>query len=345
MDNAIILAESVFGSTYGKTANGLVRFSKRYNIKAVIDSEKAGQDAGEILSGKKSGIPVVKSFKEASQYNSNTLIVGIATDGGVLPEKYRPYIIAALRSGMNVVSGLHTFLSDDEEFLNLAKKHSSSITDVRKMFRDRKDIFTGRVKEVQSRKIAVLGTDSACGKRTTAIFLSNAMERIGIRSELIGTGQTSWMQGFRYTIVLDAMINDFISGALESIAVQAWEEEHPEFMYLEGQGSVIHPAYPGSYEIVGALHPEAIVLQVAPKRVFYDGFDGFAIPPIEKYIKILELMSERKVIALAINKESMSAGELHEFIDSSERKYGIPAFDPLSNLDDTVSYIRDTVKG
>lgn len=341
MEDAVVLAESVFGTTYGKTANGLVRFSRRYNVRYVIDSSHAGEDAGMVLSGKKSGIPIVRALPVDADPRPETLVVGVATDGGVLPPKYRKFIAEALKSGMNVVSGLHEFLSDDREFAKLARQNGCTITDVRKMFRDRKDVFTGRILEVESKKIAVLGTDSAVGKRTTSVFLSENMIRKGINSVMIGTGQTSWMQGFKYTIVLDAIINDFVSGALESVTVEAWNDLHPDYMYLEGQGSVLHPAYPGSFEIIGALHPEAIVLQHSPKRIFYDGFEKFRIPPLEKYIRILELLSDRKVIAIAVNKDDMTDNEMMDYMERTEKQYGIPAFDPLGNLDSTTSYIKD----
>ncbi len=341
MEDAVVLAESVFGTTYGKTANGLVRFSRRYKVRYVIDSSHAGEDAGMVLGGKKSGIPIVSTLQIDGVPRPETMVVGVATDGGVLPPKYRKFIAEALKSGLNVVSGLHEFLSDDPEFAKLASQHGRTITDVRKMFRDRKDVFTGRILDVESKKIAVLGTDSAVGKRTTSVFLSENMIRKGINSVMIGTGQTSWMQGFRYTIVLDAIINDFVSGALESVTVEAWNDLHPDYMYLEGQGSVLHPAYPGSFEIIGALHPEAIVLQHSPKRIFYDGFEKFRIPPLEKYIRILELLSDRKVIAIAVNKDDMTDNEMLDYMEKTEKQYGIPAFDPLGNLDGTTSYIKD----
>ncbi len=343
MDNAVILAEGVFGTTYGKTANGLVRYSKRFAIRSVIDSALAGSDAGTIISGKPAGIPVISTLSEAMETGADTLIVGTATDGGNLPPGYRPYIAEALRSGMSVVSGLHEFISDDHEFSRIARKTGSRITDVRKMFRDRHDVFTGRILDVKSTKIAVLGTDSAVGKRTTAININVALNSAGKRSTMVGTGQTSWMQGFEHTIVLDAIVSDFVPGALETVTWEAWNDGAPDFLILEGQGSVIHPAYPGSYEIIGACRPDAIILQHAPAREFYDGFEGFRIPPLENYIKILELMSGKKVIAISLNTEKMTDVEIEDFASTASERYGIPVFNPLSDLKAIPSYIQETV--
>lgn len=339
MDNAVILAEGVFSTTYGKTANGLIRFSKRYNVTSVIDSRYSGKDSGMILTGKSNGIPIVSSLREALKIGADTIVVGAATDGGFLPVEYRPFISEAIRSGMRVVSGLHEFVSDDPEFSALAEKSGSEIIDVRKMFRDRKDPFTGKISEVKAYKIAVLGTDSAIGKRTTAIILNNQINSMGRKSVMIGTGQTSWMQGFPYTVVVDSMINDFIPGGLESTTLEAWRKEHPEFMFLEGQGSVLHPAYPGSFEIIGACRPDAIILQHAPARKFFDGFEDFPIPDLSKYIQILELLSDRKVIAISINRENMTDIQVDNEIEKLEKKFGIPVFDPLRSTSSAVSRI------
>ncbi len=340
MDNAVILAEGVFGTTYGKTANGLVRYTKRFRVVAVIDSTKAGSDAGTVLAGKEKGIPIVSTVEEGIQLGARTLVVGVATDGGYIPDEYRKFISDAIIKGLNIVSGLHEFISDDPEFSALAAKHGSYITDVRKLFRDIKPPFTGQIKEVRALKIAVLGTDSAIGKRTTAVNLNNALKEKGVPTAMVGTGQTAWMQGFKHTVVVDSMINDFIPGGLESMTVEAWKEENPKVIFIEGQGSVLHPAYPGSFEIIGACRPEAIILQHAPKRKFFDGFPDIPIPDLQKYIDILELLSGHKVIAISLNREGMTEGEVRNEIRELESRFGIPVFDPLNlNVEAIMSII------
>lgn len=338
MDNAVILSEGAFGTIDGKTGNGLVRYTTRYKVTSVIDSTKKGMDSGIVISGKRNGIPIVSTVEEGMERGADTLVVGVATDGGFLPVNYRSYIAEALERGMNVVSGLHEFLSCDPEFSAIAKKSGSKITDVRKIFLDWKYMFTGKIFGVESHRIAVLGTDSAIGKRTTAVIVTNNLKKKGINTVMLGTGQTAWMQGFKHTAVIDAMINDFLPGGLEKIAVDAWEEEHPDVMIAEGQGSVLHPVYPGSFEIIGALRPDAIILQHAPKRKYFDGFPTMKIPDLGKYIKILELLSEKKVIAISINSEGMTRDEVREEIVNLENRFGIPAFDPF---DFTPSLIQE----
>lgn len=331
MDNAVILAEGVLGTTYGKTANGLIRYSSRFRIDSVIDSLHEGEDAGFVVEGRKSGIPVYRSLDELDHGNIDTMIIGAATDGGLLPFHYRPFISDALERGISIVSGLHEFLSEDQEFRSVSLRRNVPITDVRKLFRDRRDLFTGRIMNVEARKIAVLGTDSAVGKRTTAIKLNQMMNLGGNRSAIVGTGQTSWMQGVPHTIVLDAIVNDFVPGALESVTVEAWEDGKPDYLFIEGQGSIMHPAYPGGFEIIGACRPDAIILQHAPRRIYYDGFPGYVIPPLEKYIKIIQLLSDKKVIGISLNTAGMTGEEVEEYCLLAYEKFGIPVFDPLSD--------------
>ena len=62
---AIIYCEANFGEIDGKTANGLVRSSERYKILSVIDSTKAGLDAGMVLDNKANGIPIFRNLAES----------------------------------------------------------------------------------------------------------------------------------------------------------------------------------------------------------------------------------------------------------------------------------------
>lgn len=343
MKKAAVLAEGFLGTTYGKTANGLCRFTTRFDVVAAIDSTKKGLPIGEVVPKAHEKIKIVGAVEEAIGLGAETMVVGVATDGGFLPENYRPIIRRAMESGMDIVSGLHEFISDDPEFIKISKERNVSITDVRKMFMNRRDFYTGRIKEVNSKRIAVLGTDSAIGKRTTAVYLNESMKRLNHKSVMIGTGQTAWMQGFPYTVVIDSMINDFVAGGIESAILEAWDREHPEYMFLEGQGSVLHPAYPGSFEIIAAGKPDGIILQHAPSRLNYDGFD-IPIPPLEKFIKILKLLSDREVIGISLNTENMSKDQIGEEIEKLQKRFSIPVFDPLASTDPMARIIEETVK-
>jgi uncharacterized NAD-dependent epimerase/dehydratase family protein len=186
------------------------------------------------------------------------------------------------------------------------------------------------VEEVKSFKVAVLGTDSAVGKRTTAWMLVQALQEGGYRAEMIGTGQTAWMQGARYCIILDSLINDFVSGEIEHAVWTAWKEAKPDVIVIEGQGSLMNPAYPGGFEILAAGRPDVIMLQHAPARKDYDGFPGYSIHPLARQIQVIELLSGKPVVAITINHEGMRHEEIPLVCDAIQKEVGLPAFDVLS---------------
>src|SRR5437879_7854138 len=132
MERAIILCDGYFGQSTGKTANGLVRYSKRYEIVGVIDHTKAGRDAGEVLDGTPNGIPIVANVDQAIRtLKPETLIVGVATFGGYIPQEFRATLREAIANGRNVVAGLHEYLNDDREFVRLAHATGGRLTAAR----------------------------------------------------------------------------------------------------------------------------------------------------------------------------------------------------------------------
>ncbi len=330
---ALILAEGVYGSTDGKTAHGLVRRSDRFDVLGVIDSAYAGMDAGAVLDGKHRDIKIYASLEEAlaEHPDAEVLIIGAAVAGGRLPPGYRDVVLAALTRGMDVVSGLHEFLSDDPDLLRAAAEHGAEIVDVRKIYSSWRTFYTGEMDRVSSPRIVVVGTDSAIGKRTTALMLAEALGERGVRAAFIGTGQTAWMQGARYGIVLDAMVNDFITGGLEREIVRAYREERPDVIIIPGQGSLLHPAFPGSLEILTVARPEVVVLQHAPRRTHLDGYPQYPMPDLDRYLKLLELITGHGVYAITINTEGMSPGEADSVAEEYERKYGVISCAPLQH--------------
>ncbi len=334
--NAIVYCEGAFNTTNGKTAHGLVRFTNRYRVVAVIDSRYAGQDAGQVLDGRQNQIPIFKSLDEAvhragdSEFSATHFVVGLAPDGGRLPASARNAIRSAISSGLNVDCGLHDYLTEDSEMVSLAARHHVSIRDIRKPPPiNALHFFSGRIEEVKSLKIAVLGTDSAIGKRTTAWLIVNGFRHQNITAEMVGTGQTAWMQGARYGIIMDSLVNDFVAGEIEHAVWQAWNETKPEVIVIEGQGSLMNPAYPGGFEILAAGRPDIIVLQHAPARREYDGFPGYPIQPLAQQIEAIELLSGKPVVAVTINHENLLLEEISPVCKAVEQVVGLPAFDAL----------------
>ena len=334
--NAIVFCDGAFTSTYGKTAHGLVRRTRRYRVTAVIDSSVAGRDAGEVLDAKPNGIPLVADLATAVAVSRDAgapathFVIGIAPDGGRLSPPIREAIEDAIAAGLAVDSGLHDFLNDDRAIARAAAEAGVALRDVRATPpRGELHAWTGKIDQVDSYRIALLGTDSAIGKRTTAWVLVEALEEAGLTAELIGTGQTAWMQGARYSTLLDSLVSDFMAGEIEHATWLAWSEQRPDVLVLEGQGSLMNPAYPGGYEILAAARPHAVVLQHAPARLEYDGFPGYPLDPLEKQIQAIELVSGRPVIAVTINHENLDAAGVARAAADIEERTGLPAMDVL----------------
>lgn len=333
---AIVYCEGAFGTPNGKTAHGLVRRTRRYELSSIIDSRHAGRDAGEVLDGTSISLPVVASLSEALRQAevagqpATHFVIGLAPDGGRLPAEARSAVREALRSGLNVDSGLHDFLSEDPEFSELARTNGVQIRDVRRP-PDRSELhfFSGEIEKVGSFRLAMLGTDSAVGKRTTAWKIVEALEARQRTVEMIGTGQTAWMQGVRFGFLLDSLVNDFLSGEVEHAILRAWAEARPDFMILEGQGSLMNPAYPGGYELLAAGRPHAVIVQHAPMRRDYDGFPGYPLHPISKQIQAIELISDRPVVAVTLNHEGLERDDIPAACAALEQETGLPVADPL----------------
>lgn len=349
---AIVYCEGAFNTPNGKTAHGLVRFTERYEIVGVLDRNYAGHDAGEVLDGKPNGVMIYKSLESAEKkllekgIVPRTMVIGLAPDGGRLPASARGTIKKALEMGWNVDSGLHDFLTNDESLVRLARENQCTIRDIRKTpDRDKLHFFTGDIERVKCLKLAVLGTDSAIGKRTTAWILVHALREAGYKAEMVGTGQTAWMQGAKYSMIMDSCINDFVSGEIEHAVVSAYDNEHPDVIVIEGQGSLMNPAYPGGFEILAAGRPDYVILQHAPKRLEYDGFPGYPLHPLKEQIQAIEIISGKKVIAVTVNHENMEEHEIPEACKKITEETGLPAFDVLADgAGELVQHLKDKMK-
>jgi uncharacterized NAD-dependent epimerase/dehydratase family protein len=333
--NALVYADGAFNTPNGKTAHGLVRFTERYNVVGVIDHVYAGRDAGEVLDQKKYNIPVFESLAAAvvgldKEQQPRNLVVGLAPDGGRLPSEAKETIQAALEMGLNVDSGLHDFLFKDTNLMTIAEKNGCRVRDIRRTpDRDELHFFTGKIEEVDCLKIAVLGSDSAIGKRTTAWIIVHAVRQAGLKAEMVGTGQTAWMQGAKYSMIMDSCINDFVSGEIEHAVYEAWKNESPDIILIEGQGSLMNPAYPGGFEILAAGRPDFVILQHAPMRVEYDGFPGYRLHSLPEQINAIEIISGKKVIAVTVNHELMAKEDILPACAQITVETGLPAYDVL----------------
>jgi len=331
---AVVYSEASFGTCDGKTANGLVRHSERYEILAVIDSTKAGRDAGEYLDDHANGIPICADLAAAIALAGRVpdfFILGMAPLSGMLSPRERGVVLDAMARGMHIVNGLHEFLNDDPEFAAAKAAHHVTILDVRRP-RAKKDLrmFSGSIASVTCPRIAVLGTDGAIGKRTTAVILTRALNERGIKAVMVGTGQTGLIQGARYGVALDAIPCQFCSGEVEATIVEAFEAEHPDVIVIEGQGALSHPAYLSSTFILRGGQPDAVILQHAPARRRLGDFPEVPTPTPVSEIELLRAFADVEVIGLAINHEDMTDAEVSAAIILYEFELGIPATDALT---------------
>ena len=332
--NAIVYCQGAFNTPNGKTAHGLARFTRRYRVLGIIDDRYAGQDSGQVLDGKANEIPVYANLGDAldkAGASVNYFVVGLAPDGGRLPDAGRKAVAEAIERGLNIDSGLHDFISNDPSLATAAKEQGVMIRDIRKTpDRDKLHFFTGDIEQVDCLKLAVLGTDSAIGKRTTAWLIVHGLEAAGKRAQMIGTGQTGWMQGAKYSMVMDSCINDFVSGEIEHAVVSAYRNEQPDVIVIEGQGSLMNPAYPGGFEILAAGRPDYVILQHAPTRVEYDGFPGYPLHDLPTQINAIKVVSGREVLAVTLNHEGLKPDEIDESCHKVTEQTGLPCYDVLA---------------
>lgn len=315
---AIILTGGLLDHISAKTAHGLIRGSERFTITAVVDDKSAGKDAGEIVDGKPRNIPVVADLESYLQ-NANTradyCIVGIANAGGRLPTQLMPQIKRAIQAGISIVSGMHEFLNDQPELKAMAQEHGVQLIDVRAPKPlEALHFWDGSIHTVKCPIIAVMGTDCAVGKRTTAIFLLKAARARGLKAEMIYTGQTGWMVNGRYGFVFDSTLNDFVSGELEHAIVSCYEQEKPDLILIEGQAALRNPSGPCGSEFLVSGGATGAILVHPPTRLYYKGWQHLnrKIAPLEDEIGLIRAYGV-ETYGLALNTTGLSLAEARNY--------------------------------
>jgi len=334
MRRIAILAEGAFEWHYGKTATGVIRYGKD-TVVAVIDSTKAGMDVPQALGGAPfgHGIPVVRDIKEALTYSPDTLLIGIAPMGGALPAAWRWQLLTAIDAGLNLVSGLHFFLSDDEELRSAAAKRGVTIWDVRR------PPDTNRVAQFLphrpgSHTVLLVGSDCAVGKMTAALELDIEAGRRGLNSAFVATGQTGIMISGT-GLPVDRIISDFVAGMVEQMVLD-FTNEH-DWVFVEGQGALNHPGYsPVTLGLIHGSMPDAMIFCHLAGATAIEGYTYCPLPSLKRMIEFNEdtvswVRPERpcKVAGLALVTFGLSEQEAKDAIKQAEDETGLPATDVL----------------
>ncbi|MFH1422338.1 MAG: DUF1611 domain-containing protein, partial [Planctomycetota bacterium] len=272
-------------------------------------------------------IPIIGSIKESLPYSPDTLAIGIAPPGGGLPDEYRQYILDAIKEKMDIISGLHLFLSDDSAISEAAKKYNAKIFDVRRVPQNI-PVGTNLAKNTKCIRLHTVGTDCNVGKMLVSYEIASAARKTGWDSKFVATGQTGIMiEGDG--IAVDRAISDFVSGVTEKMVLN---NAHRELLVIEGQGTLIHPSYSGV--TLGLLHgcaPDGLIMCHHAGRLHIGNYPEIKIPPITEMIKLYEhaaaFVNPVKVVAIALNCVDYNTEKAQEEIDKIEKETGLPATD------------------
>ncbi len=339
-ETAIVLTGGMLHTMNAKTCHGLLRGTERFEILGVIDEQHAGQDAGVVMDGKVLGMTIYPSLKQYLQAGNPVpkyYIIGVALEGGILPDSFKAELLEGVENGLSIVNGLHSLLSEDASFIAAANKYGVELIDIRKPRKfNELHFWSGKINEIKIPRIAVLGMDCAVGKRTTCRFLMEACLANGIKAEMIYTGQTGWMQGYKHGFIFDSTLNDFISGEIERAIVACAEQENPDLILIEGQSSLRNPSGPCGSEIILSGGVKEVILQHKPSRKYFDDHESWGLLPVlEKEIELINCYGA-EVIAVGLNGIGMNKEELVAYQEEKERKLGIPVVLPLEEGMDRV---------
>jgi uncharacterized NAD-dependent epimerase/dehydratase family protein len=308
---------------HGKTLRGIVRYGPD-PVVAILDSKRAGESH--------EGIPIVGTVEDALRYEPTVAVVGVATQGGRFPPAWRELLKSSIENGLEIESGLHEFVSEDPELTELAQRQGVTLRDLRRP-PDGLSVPTGANLEVAAKIVLTVGSDCAIGKKTVAVELDLEARRRGLDSVFVPTGQTG-IAIAGWGIAVDAVIADFLAGAAERLVVEG-AERGGKILFVEGQGSLVHPMYSGvTLGLVHGSAPHAFVLCHRAGQTEIDGSPGHPIPPLSELVALHERMSlparPAKVVCMAVNTAELEGeDEARGAIAAVADETGLPADDPV----------------
>jgi uncharacterized NAD-dependent epimerase/dehydratase family protein len=272
------------------------------------------------------GLPDI-TVDEAARRGVKTMVVGIVNAGGVLNETWLPSILEALERGMDVASGLHIRLGAEPRIAEAAARHGRQLFDVR---HSDQGFATGKGTKRSGMRLLTVGTDCSVGKKYTVLALEREMTARGFDAEFKATGQTGVFISGR-GVAIDAVVADFISGAVEWISPEA-APEHWDL--VEGQGSLFHPSFSGV--TLGLLHgaqPDAFVVCHEPTRTNMRGVKH----PLPRIAEVIELTINCgkltnpgiRPVGIAVNTQALSEADAKAYLERIAAEHDLPATDPI----------------
>ena len=326
-----LMAEGSFTLLDAKTALGVIRYRPE-EVVAVIDSGRAGRTCEDCV-GVGGDIPVVPGLDAAAALGADTLLLGLAPQGGTLPGSWRTVVADALQRGWDVLSGLHVFLADDPELAALAKKHKCALLDVRRPPAAR-PIAARRAANLDAVVVLTVGTDCNVGKMTAALELHAELLGRGARSAFVATGQTGIFVSDQGAAV-DAIPADFVAGVVERMVLDA--ARHADIVLVEGQGAIHHPAYSGvTLALMHGACPEALVLCHQAGRTHMKLSDAGPAPRIRALSEVVRdneraagWVRPAPVLGLAINTMMLDDLEARRLLETTAQLTGLPTVDPV----------------
>ena len=273
------------------------------------------------------GVPDM-TIQQAVSAGVKSLVIGVAPVGGAVPQTWWDVMQEAAVAGLDVVCGLHIKLADNPSMVAAAEKSGAQLVDVRV---PPENLPVGTGIKRSGKRVLMVGTDCAIGKKYSALALDLAMQKAGMNATFRATGQTGIMIAGE-GIPIDTVVADFISGAAELLTP---DNDDDHWDVIEGQGSLFHPGYSGvSLGLLHGSQPDAFVVCHDATRTRISGWEHFALPSIEECIDLHITAGARthpdiRCVGVSVNTSALSGKERTDYLAKLSDEIGLPCVDPL----------------
>jgi uncharacterized NAD-dependent epimerase/dehydratase family protein len=198
------------------------------------------------------------------------------------------------------------------------------------------------------KRVLMVGSDCAIGKKYSALALDQAMREAGMKSTFRASGQTGIMIAGE-GIPIDAVVADFISGAAELLSP---DNDDDHWDVIEGQGSLFHPGYSGvSLGLLHGSQPDAFVVCHDATRTLVSGWEHYALPTVAECIELHQVVGRRtnpriRCVGISVNTSGLPESERSEYLSNLSTETGLPCVDPLiEGCGAIVNYINQQFRG